>query len=131
MLKPNALGVLMGRFAAHNRMELAQEVYAHIIALQEQTGNSTVRFPRKFEIAFSATPEGLFCWVQSKLPQIRQKDMEHLIIGLAKKGEVDHALSFLRQLSKGASDPWGQIITKRKQHIGAKTFSTVIRAVSR
>jgi len=108
MLKPNALGVLMGRFAAHNRMELAQEVYAHIIALQEQTGNST-----------------------SKLPQIRQKDMEHLIIGLAKKGEVDHALSFLRQLSKGASDPWGQIITKRKQHIGAKTFSTVIRAVSR
>jgi hypothetical protein len=43
MVGPDAFGLLMGRFAAHNRMALAEEVYAHILNYRQASTDNDVR----------------------------------------------------------------------------------------
>jgi hypothetical protein len=43
MVGSDAFGLLMGRFAAHNRMALAEEVYAHILNYRQASTDNDVR----------------------------------------------------------------------------------------
>lgn len=118
MVGPDAFGMLMGRFAAHNRMALAEEVYAHILNYRQASTDN-----------------------DAKTPSVKQKDFEHLITGLAHAGEADRAVAYLHQLAANAqSSPEAAAdatasrpddVLKNRKPIDPDTFTAVIRALTR
>jgi hypothetical protein len=138
MVGPDAFGLLMGRFAAHNRMELAEEAYAHTLNLSNNQSRpeADVRPSSSFIYLFIYLSNELIN-METKQPKIRQRDFEHLIAGLAHKGETERALAFLHQLSPSAESSAHEAssgiagVVKSRKPVGPDTFETVIRALAR